>query len=232
MSQSDTSPWQTKYACGIIIIMEDFLDKYTTIFNLIGSNKKVLDVGCCDGYIGRLLKQKNNRLVGIEADKTSAERAKKYYEEVIIGDIECISMQDEISRNFDVILYSEILEHLKSPNRVLSAHRKLLNENGFIITVIPNVAFYRNRLSLLFGNWDYEESGVLDRTHLRFYTLKTAKELIQGAGYKITSVKILFHKKRNFNLLKALLVSVLPGLLGLSYVIKAKPDFSVQTVPN
>lgn len=203
--------------------MKDLLNKYKTILNLVGSNKKVLDVGCCDGYIGCLLKEKNNKLVGIEANEENAQRAKECYEEVIIGDVESVLTQDKIKENFDVILYSEILEHLKNPNLILSEHKKLLNKDGFIVAVIPNVAFYSNRLSLLFGNWCYKESGILDKTHLKFYTLKTAKELIRNAGYEITDVEILFHKKKNFNLLKSLLTAVLPGLFGLNFVIKAKP---------
>ncbi|UCH12664.1 MAG: class I SAM-dependent methyltransferase [Candidatus Omnitrophota bacterium] len=203
--------------------MRDYIDKYKTILDFIGSNKTILDVGCSVGNLGILLKQRNNKMTGVDINKACTETAKEVYDELIIGDIESEVTRTKIDKKFDVIIYSETLEHLKEPQDILCSQKQFIQKDGFMVVVVPNVAFWRNRFLMFLGNWDYKEEGILDKTHLRFYTLKTIKELISRAGYTIVEVKILFHKKRGLNFLKSLLVAILPGLFGLTFAIKAKP---------
>lgn len=207
---------------GFVIVF-DFLGKYKAILDFIGKDKDILDVGCSDGYISSLLKQQGNRIVGVEIVKARVENAKKYCKEIIVGDVEDSELLNRISNKFDVILYSEVLEHTKNPLQVLKNQKGFLKKDGFVIVLLPNVAYWKNRLSLLFGNWRYTQQGILDKTHLRFFTLKTTKDLIRDAGYLIINVKVLYHKKVFYNFIKSLLVKIFPGLFGIVFIIKAEP---------
>ncbi len=90
--------------------------------------------------------------------------------------------------NFDVVLAMAVIEHLVDPLSTLKNLRKVLKQNGKIIVTLPNVAHWSVRFSLLRGRFDYEEYGIMDRTHLHFYTIKTAKELLRESGYRITEI--------------------------------------------
>ncbi len=162
---------------------------HTKIIELIGTGKKILDVGCATGLLANELKKKGNAVYGIEADPRQAEMAKRFCEEVLVGDAENIDIPWE-QGYFDTILFADILEHLKFPERLLTKLSKYLKKDGFIIVALPNIAHISIRLKLLFGVFDYEEIGPLDRTHIRFFTYKTAKRMIEDAGYQIGNVDI------------------------------------------
>jgi len=161
---------------------------HVKIINHIGYNKKVLDIGCSTGYIAKELRKKNCSIVGIEIDETSAEVARKYCDEVIVADVEEIKELHFQEKFFDVMIFSDALEHLKRPDSVLITFKKYLNPEGFAIASIPNIARLEFRIKLLLGKFNYEESGILSRGHLRFFTLKTAKELFESSGYKIAKI--------------------------------------------
>lgn len=158
------------------------------IIGLIGENKMVLDVGCATGYIGKRLKKKGCALVGIEIDKECAKIAEGAYSDIIIADVEKLDVISYPEHFFDVIVFADILEHLKNPDATLIKFKKYLKNDGAIIVSLPNIARIEIRLKLLLGKFDYEEIGILDRTHLRFFTLKTAKHLLEKNGYKIISM--------------------------------------------
>ena len=158
------------------------------IIKYIGNNKKVLDVGCSTGYIAKELRKKECSVVGIELDEAGAEIARKYCDEVIVADVEEIKELPFPDKFFDVMIFSDVLEHLKRPDLVLIAFKKNLNPEGFTIASIPNIARLELRMKLLFGKFDYEESGILNKGHLRFFTRKTAKELFKNSGYNITKI--------------------------------------------
>ena len=92
--------------------------------------------------------------------------------------------------SFDVLLMADVLEHLKEPLETLRKLSQFLSEEGFALTVLPNIAHLYFRLKLLIGQFDYQEKGTLDRTHLRFYTLKTAKRLVTDAGFQVEFVDV------------------------------------------
>lgn len=153
---------------------------------LIGMNKRVLDVGCSSGYLSKIIKEQLNCIVdGVEIDPDAAILAKEALRHVYIGSIEDDNLLSQITDSYDVILFMDVLEHLKDPFSILVKVKKLLSPNGFVIASIPNVANWRIRFSLLFGRFEYEESGLLDKSHLRFFTLKALKEMFFRAGYKI-----------------------------------------------
>lgn len=103
---------------------------------------------------------------------------------MIIGDIEQEDVWGKVTGKFDVITFADVLEHLRDPNQALTRAKDYLKEDGFIIISLPNVANWRVRLSLLLGKFNYTKTGILDESHLRFYNLETAKNLI-GKHYKI-----------------------------------------------
>jgi len=150
---------------------------------------EVLDVACCTGHMARILKEKGCKVVGIEIDESAGNVAKEFCKDVIIADIEAIKALPYPEEYFDVIVYADILEHLRRPDLALRKFRPYLKRNGFCIVSFPNIARIEMRLNLLFGRFDYTEIGLLDKTHLRFFTSRTARQLIIDEGYTIEKVE-------------------------------------------
>lgn len=162
-----------------------------SIKKLAGKNKTVLDVGCASGYLGEILMKEGNILYGIDGNKEAIEIAGKKYKGVACLDLNNTHFERLETlfggATFDVIVFADVLEHLLDPETVLRSFGKLLKPDGKVIVSLPNVALWRVRLNLLFGQFDYTDYGVLDRTHLHLYTFKTGKELIQNSGFRVLS---------------------------------------------
>ena len=153
----------------------------------------VLDVGAAQGYIGERLSGSGFYLAGIERDPHSAAISSPYYDEFLAADIETANLC--FSRKFDAIVLADVLEHVRHPLGLLVELRKYLSENGRFIISVPNVANIYVRLNLLFGKFDYADRGILDESHLRFFTLKTIQGLLQQAhldrlGLSVTPVPL------------------------------------------
>ena len=134
---------------------------------------RILEVGTADGYLGAILKNSGHSLVGVEQDIPAAEQARAYYDCFHVADIE--SFEFPYLEEFDFILFADVLEHVRDPIRVLQRSLPTLKKTGELIISLPNVANIVIRLSLLVGRFDYCERGILDRTHLRFFTLSGLK---------------------------------------------------------
>lgn len=157
------------------------------IFQLIEDGKKLLDVGCGTGRLAEKLRiKKNCFVVGIEKDRTKVEIARRRCDGIIIADVETLKEIPFSARYFDVIIFVDILEHLKEPGTILDKFKEYLKDDGYILVSVPNVANWTIRLKLLFGRWNYKELGLLDKTHLRFFTFQTAKRMLENSGYTIT----------------------------------------------
>ena len=155
----------------------------------IGENNTVLDVGCNKGYLKELA-HKSNMFYGLDAnEKAVAEARKRGYSQVDVLDLnDCQHLDFE--HHFDVLLFIDVLEHLFAPDQVLPFFLERFAVPGVkVIVSLPNVAHLSIRLSLLFGRFEYTEAGILDRTHFRFYTLKTARKFLQDAGLEIKKEK-------------------------------------------
>jgi methionine biosynthesis protein MetW len=162
-------------------------DGYNEVaYKLVTKGQRVLDVGCATGRLGEKLSlEKGCYVVGLEIDPPSAEIARKRCAEVIVGDIEELDDLPFPDGFFDVIVFADSLEHMRDPLEVLKKTKRLLSNEGCLIASIPNVALIITRMSLLLGRFDYADYGVLDRNHLRFFTFKTARVLLQVAGYNV-----------------------------------------------
>jgi 2-polyprenyl-3-methyl-5-hydroxy-6-metoxy-1,4-benzoquinol methylase len=207
--------------------------KYQKVFEVITDDQSILEIGCHTGSLGEALKKRGNRVWGIEINSDAAEKAKPFYEKVLVGDIEDDALWDAIIQRFDVIIFLDVLEHLVDPWKVLAKCKKLLKTKGFILISIPNVAFYAVRRGLLFGRFNYQPSGILDKTHLRFFTFHSAQRLIQDCGYEIKEwyvtlgelpfeYKLPFLKKL-YDKCKPLFSKLFPNLFGAVVLFKAIP---------
>lgn len=157
------------------------------IARFIPSNiKAILDIGCGHGAFLILVKEKTGAETwGIEVVQEIAEEAKKNIDHVVAGKIEEVinSIPDQY---FDCITFNDVLEHLIEPKEVLKMIRHKLSEEGIIVASIPNVRYFFNlRDLLIYKDWQYADSGILDATHLRFFTQKSMKRMFEEAGFEI-----------------------------------------------
>lgn len=168
-------------------------------FNLIGSNKKILDVGCGSGLLGQALKNKNNYVIGLDLSEQAISLAKSRLNEAYICDITNQENLNFLEKNsFDYIIFADVLEHLYNPEKILKNFSNLLKPGGHIIVSLPNIACWSIRLKLLFGNFQYQETGILDKTHIRFFTKKTAIKLLEQTGFLIEKINITPYFARSF----------------------------------
>ncbi|MHA1377704.1 MAG: class I SAM-dependent methyltransferase [Candidatus Helarchaeota archaeon] len=197
---------------------------HSKILEFIGNNKTILEVGCATGYLTRKFKEKNCKVTGIEIDPNSAEFAKPYCEQFIVGDIEEMSDLPLEKSYFDFILFADVLEHLKYPLKTLVKLKRYLKSNGRIFVSLPNVANYRVRLNLLVGRFDYTEIGLLDKSHIRFFTISTSKQLIQNAGLKLEKLDVTPSWNSSIGILNKFyytITKVFKGLLAYNILILA-----------
>ena len=204
-------------------------DAHSQIVNLVPPNARVLEIGCASGYLsGYLTRRKGCTVTGVEIDPRAVEIAANYCQRVINGDIEDPATLNQVEGEFDVLLLAAVLEHLKHPERVLTRLRNHLAPGGLAIVSLPNVAHWRIRLQLLRGRFDYQDYGVMDRTHLHFYTVKSGRELIEASGYTVIDLRVagsLVQHAAN-RLARAMgrekAPNILPGLLGYEIIYRAR----------
>ncbi len=151
--------------------------------------KRVLDLGCGAGKLGEHFKNSGGEWYGITISEAEAVIARTRLKEVLVHDLDLLEKLPFPADFFDAVILADVLEHLKKPERILQLIKFHLKPGGRIIASIPNIANFKVRFRLLAGKFQYEEFGILDNTHLRFYTLDTAKQLIASAGYRILDVK-------------------------------------------
>ncbi len=193
----------------------------------LSPGERVLEVGCGSGALTEHIQTLGCTVVGLEKRPEAAEKARPFCEEVVVGDIEAISL-DFPPLSFDVILLIDVLEHLVDPNATIHRLHPLLKPTGRFLVALPNVAHWSVRLRLLFGRFDYEESGILDRTHLHFYTLRTAMELLEQSGLEIQETDIvpdvpLLRFKRRLTMANYRVANLLPNLFATEVIFAAKP---------
>jgi len=156
------------------------------------TSKKLMEIGCSSGALAREYKKnnKNCHYIGLDIVESYTHLAKRFCDEVIVADIE---QQNEIfySKNSDCDcwIFADALEHLVDPWLVLKKIRHVIPDNGQIIACIPNSQHWTVIANLAIGNFRYQESGLLDKTHVRFFTRKTIIELFNGTGFEIQIMK-------------------------------------------
>ena len=202
------------------------------MWELVPEQSRVLDIGCSTGYLGYWLIQTRGCTVdGVEANEADLVATRKRLHRVYAADVEQPGWEAQIPDQYDVILMMDVIEHLRCPDRVLRAVRPLLSPNGIVIINVPNVANWRVRFELLRGRWDYRVTGLLDRTHVYFYTQQTLKQLIVNNGFVVDTIlpTVPADNLLGFNLgssqsrkrLLNLSLESLPGLLAYQFLVRA-----------
>ncbi|MFZ4648191.1 MAG: class I SAM-dependent methyltransferase [Patescibacteria group bacterium] len=152
--------------------------------------KNILDVGCGEGlFVASLNKKSDFESWGVEINKEVAEIAKNNINKVLVGDV--FELLDSIPNNyFDCIVFNDVLEHMENPYRVLEKIKTKLSPSGVVVCSIPNVRHVRVLRDLLFKKqWKYEESGILDKTHLRFFTKKSMVDMFEDLDYQVEKIE-------------------------------------------
>lgn len=146
--------------------------------------RTILDVGCAEGHFGAALKSKNGATVwGIEYEPKISDVASEKLDRVIAGSVEAIlpTLPEDY---FDCVICNDVLEHIAFPEKVLASLKRVMSPTGVLVGSIPNVRYFPVLLDYVWNaDWRYADYGVLDRTHLRFFTGKSLKRFLQEAGY-------------------------------------------------
>lgn len=184
------------------------------LLSMIPKDKFILDVGCGFGYLGKQLKKKGNTVYGIDIASEVEEQASKRLDKFFLGDaVNPRNLPAELKKNsFDIIVFADVLEHIYDPYTVFSYYSKLLKPDGSIYVSIPNVAIWAMRLGLLFGCFNYTDTGTLDRTHIRFFTKSALYELVDSLGFEV----------REFNLNPGIIRPLVPLIKKLMFMHSAK----------
>lgn len=166
--------------------------RYEMAGEVPGQARRLLDVGCGAGAFAAVLRQQRGeglRIEGIELDPGAAERAGEVLDAVHVGDA-VTRLEQLAGSDFDCVIMNDLIEHVENPERLLAAARDVLRPDGHLVTSMPNVRYFFNVVDLaVHGRWDYTDEGILDRTHLRFFTKSSMVKLLEGAGFGIESLR-------------------------------------------
>lgn len=154
-----------------------------------GNGKRVLDVGCSEGYLGEALKAFGFEVWGVEPSATAAATARNKLDKVFTGGLEdFLASSPPAEVQFDYLVFGDVLEHLPDPAAILKRCREYLAPGGAVAASIPNIAHLATRLMLLQGQWNYADFGLMDHTHLRFFTRSSTVDLFTQTGFRIESL--------------------------------------------
>ncbi|MES9997835.1 MAG: glycosyltransferase [Candidatus Thiodiazotropha lotti] len=217
-------------------------NSHTQLVKRIPKGSRVLELGCATGYMSEFLRRELGcYVVGVEYDRSMAQKAKQHCDQVIVGDVQkdnwLKSLGDE---PFDIITCADILEHLRDPISLLKKLPKYLKESGRLLASLPNGAHAALRLELLEGRFSYEDTGLLDRTHLHLFNYHSLRELFVRSGFRVEELSYTFHdmadseierRLENLGLSasdKALAMFHTPEASAFQFIVTAHPDESVS----
>ena len=212
-------------------------DAHSALMRLIPPRSRVLELGCASGYLSAYMEQALGcRVTGLEFDAGAAAVAATRCAQVFTVDLDAPGALAYAADGapYQALLAAAVLEHLRQPEQILCEARALLDADSRVIVSLPNIAHWRSRLRLLLGRFDYDDYGIMDRTHLRFYTLRTGRALLESQGYRVEQVYIAGSGLQN--LLNALARRlrlrppplILPGLLAYELIYAARPPAASQ----
>lgn len=159
-------------------------DSLAKLFQQVPDKSKVLDIGCGTGSLGEMLiKHKQCHVTGVDFNPESVGLAQQKLNQAVCLDISQTPVSGVINETFDVIILADILEHLTQPEKLLTDCHQLLNAEGKLLISIPNAAYIGAILSLYYDEWEYGEEGILDTTHVRFYTRHSIAKLLNHSGF-------------------------------------------------
>jgi len=189
------------------------------VARLMRPGSRVLEAGCATGYFTRYLtREMGCRVTAVEINPAAAQQAAPFAERLIVGDITSPEVWDQAGGGFDFAVFADVLEHLADPAAVLQRCRASLQDNGAVVASIPNVAYYKIRKELLLGRWDYTDSGIMDDSHLRFFTRKTVAALFESSGYRVDALERVYRARTDRRLRW-----LCPDAFTYQFVVRARP---------
>lgn len=189
------------------------------IFELIQGEKKqvkILDMGCGAGELGKSLKEKGAYVIGCDIAPHAIEKAKKCLDEAFIFDTQQ-GDYSSLAKDFDIIVASELIEHLFMPEYFLQNIKKAMNKETKLIITTPNFLVWTNRIRMLVGQFEYTKSGFLDESHIHFFTYHSLKKALQQAGFTIEKENHIMHHR-----IPEWLGKLWPNFFVFQIIIKAK----------
>jgi 2-polyprenyl-3-methyl-5-hydroxy-6-metoxy-1,4-benzoquinol methylase len=217
----------TKTSEGFYALNERPHGSQMKVVELVAGARRVLDVGCSTGYLAKRMQQQGATVIGLDMDERAAELARRFCEEVYVGDVETMELPFEPG-TFDAVVCGDLIEHLRDPRGFLTRVRPLLRPGGRLVLSTPNIANWAMRLSLLFGRFRYTEWGLLDRTHTHFFTRKTLRECLEATGYRLVAfdftVPVPVLSSPRVEAIAHGLGRLRPSLLAYQFVVAAVPD--------
>ena len=171
---------------GALVARDGLSDAHAAMLAAVPAGARVLDVGCASGYLAEALAARGHAVVGLERDPDAAAAARERGGfEVVTGDVTDAGDLAALDGDFGAILCGDVLEHLADPAFVLPVLGARLARGGVLIVSLPNAAHWTARRALLRGRFPQEDHGIFDRTHLRFFTRATARDLLESAGLQV-----------------------------------------------
>ena len=167
--------------------MEEINDGILHQFASLPNKGDVLDVGCGRGQLGEAIRNLGWKVWGVENSPEACETARARLDGLIerdLHDYEGVTASLK-GKQFDALIFSDVLEHVYHPLGVLEQYLAHVKPGGKVLISVPNMVVWTNRLKLLFGRVTYDDTGVMDRTHIRFFTFRTAKQLVRASGCKL-----------------------------------------------
>jgi predicted TPR repeat methyltransferase len=146
----------------------------------------LLDLGAAGGELGHALRDEFDRTIGFEFNVDCVGQLCGRFDQIVIADLERVKV---LPSNVDALVLADVLEHLRNPAHALALVHAAVKDDGHVFVSVPNIANITVRLGLLFGIFEYRDRGILDHTHLRFYTMRTIRREIEKAGFRILEVR-------------------------------------------
>lgn len=173
----------------------DHNHSHTQIVNRIPQYAQVLELGCATGEMSQMMKRNcQAQVFGVEKDPQSAWQAQRHCDYVFTEDLDDAESLSALQfEKFDVITLVDVIEHLQHPEALLERLKPLMMDESTILLSVPNVAHASVRLELLTGDFRYEDAGILDSTHLKFFTLKSLKSMLARSGFVINEIDYTWH---------------------------------------
>ena len=146
----------------------------------------LLDLGAAGGELGAAVRERFDRTIGFEYDAGRIGQLREHFDQVVIADLETVR---KLPSNVRVVVLADIIEHLRDATTLFRCVKQSLGSNGRVFISVPNIANITVRLGLLFGIFEYRDRGILDFTHLRFFTMRTIRREIENAGFRIVAIR-------------------------------------------
>ena len=223
---------------GELVGRHGLAESHRLLLAAVPEGARVLDVGCAEGYLAAALKERGCEVVGVEASATAGERARPHLAALLVGDVEDAALRAAVEREgraaagagggrpFDAVLFGDVLEHLRDAETVLRWAATLAPR---VVVSLPNIAHWTARRQILRGRFPREDHGLFDRTHLRFFTRASARDLVESCGLAVEHEAFapaplpLESRVPALGRLGPLLVSRRPELFALQIVLTCAP---------